>query len=101
MWTGSYLLDRIQTVCIDGSLSKLMPVMHGVPQGSILGPLLYTIFTNELPEAIHSHVQHDPEPLGETSWPAFSMGCKCCGTVACYSDDTTYSCSDSDPSRLS
>ena len=101
MWTGSYLSDRTQTVCIDGSLSKLMPVMHGVPQGSILGPLLYTIFTNELPEAIHSHVQHDPEPLGETSWPAFSMGCKCFGTVACYADDTTYSCSDSDPSRLS
>jgi hypothetical protein len=31
----------------------------------------------------------------------YSMGCKSCGTVACYADDTTYSCSDADPGRLS
>ena len=54
------------TVCIDGNLSKLLPVLHGVPQGSILGPLLYTLFTNELPEVTLDHAQHHPElPGGE------------------------------------
>ena len=51
-WTSSYLSGRSQSVCIDGNLSKLLPVVHGVPQGSILGPLLYTLFTNELPDVI-------------------------------------------------
>ena len=57
-WIGSYLKDRKQTVCIEGKLSKVLSVTTGVPQGSILGPLLYTIFTNELPEIIHNHVGH-------------------------------------------
>ena len=56
-WTSSYLSDRTQSVCIDGCLSSLRPVLHGVPQGSILGPLLYTLFTNELPEVTHDHRQ--------------------------------------------
>ena len=43
MWTGSYLSGRSQTVCIDGSLSKLMPG-PAMPQGSILGPLYMIMF---------------------------------------------------------
>ena len=44
-WASSYLSDRSQCVCIDGSLSSLQQVKHGVPQGSILGPLLYILYT--------------------------------------------------------
>ena len=100
-WTGSYLTGRTQAVSIDGSLSKLMPVEHGVPQGSILGPLLYTLFTNELPEIIHDHSNHQQGHPEERIWPVYSMGCKSCGTVACYADDTTYSCTGSDTNQLS
>ena len=46
----SYLSDRRQTVCIDGTCSPLLSLEYGVPQGSIIGPLLYIIFTSDLPE---------------------------------------------------
>ena len=77
-----------------------MSVEHGVPEGSILGPLIYTLFTDELPETVHDHSELSPVVQEESSWPRYSMGCENCGTVACYADDTTYSCADSDPVRL-
>ena len=49
----SYMTERSQVVMVDGSLSSALRVHVGVPQGSILGPLLYVIFTNELPEVVH------------------------------------------------
>ncbi len=49
-WFTSYLHGRMQTVIIDGSLSGSVLVTVGVPQGSILGPLLFTLYVNELPK---------------------------------------------------
>ena len=53
-WVDSYLSDRSQAVYSESFLSKFQPIPTGVSQGSILGPLLYIIFTNELPELIHN-----------------------------------------------
>ena len=43
-WLQSYLTDRSQSVQIDGFTSSVRPLRFGIPQGSVLGPLLYLLF---------------------------------------------------------
>ena len=51
-WIKSYMTDRKQAVWIDNSYSNYLDVNIGVPQGSIIGPLMFIIFANDLPYCV-------------------------------------------------
>ncbi|CAB4041571.1 Hypothetical predicted protein, partial [Paramuricea clavata] len=52
MWLDSYLKNRRQQTTVLGATSTALPVTSGVPHGSILGPLLCLLYTNDLSSSI-------------------------------------------------
>ena len=51
-WFSSYLMGRYQRVTVLGETSDTLPVSSGIPQGSILGPMLFLIYVNNLPDSV-------------------------------------------------
>ena len=54
-WITSYLSDRYQTVCIDGQLSTPVRMTYSVPQGSVLGPKYYVMYTKPVGAICRKH----------------------------------------------
>ena len=75
-WMTNYMSGRLQSVWIDHCFSNYLPCEVGVPQGSILGPLIFLIFINDLSYSLKSDVEQ-------------------------YADDTTVSESDADLHKIS
>ena len=55
-WIQAWLTDRRQRVIVEGEISNWKPVLSGVPQGSVLGPILLLIYMNDLDDDLSSKV---------------------------------------------
>ena len=56
-WVNSFLSERTQEVVVDGHHSTHCHVTSGVPQGSVVGPCLFLIYINDLPQSVKSEVR--------------------------------------------
>ena len=56
-WIKAFLANRSQTVVLEGEKSSQVLVTSGVPQGSVLGPILFLVFINDIPDHIRSKVR--------------------------------------------
>ena len=72
-WIRSFLVGRTMSVSVSGKLSSERSVTSGVPQGSVLGPILFLIYVNHITKDVHSH------------WKAFADDFKLC---VCYPRDS-------------
>jgi hypothetical protein len=72
MWIKSYLSNRTQRVFFNGSLSNIIQLESGIPQGSCLGPLLLKSFTNDMPLTADSPDTH-AYPTGHATRGFFTV----------------------------
>ena len=65
-WFNSFLSGRTQRVHINGAYSETQSVLYGVPQGSVLGPTLFSIYTRGLPKQFHVY-KFESSPYADDS----------------------------------
>ena len=88
-WIKSYLSHRSQYVSIGTRNSTYMNVTSGIPQGSVLGPILYVLYVNELPSIINDVDCTDAAHVSSDVSNLFCDNCDKCGQIPMYADDST------------
>ena len=87
-WFNSYISLRSQYVTINSKHSVISKVTTGVPQGSVLGPLMYMIYINELPDATKDPTNCNDKSHNQNE-ELFGENCSICGEIPCFADDAT------------
>ena len=88
-WIQSYLNFRSHYVSIGTRQSKFNNITSGVPQGSVLGPILYVLYVNELPELMNDADCNSPAHTKDDKSLLFDDNCDRCGQMPTYADDST------------
>ena len=76
LWMKNYMSFRSQYVSIGNSNSTMKAVKHGVPQGSVIGPLIYTIYINEMPAILEDTENCEEVTHLEVHESLFPVNCK-------------------------
>ena len=56
-WVTNWLTDRTQCVVVDGECSDDAPVLSGVPQGTVLGPLMFILYINDISDGTNCSIR--------------------------------------------
>ena len=89
-WVVSFLTHRSQYVSIGTRDSSYSSVNSGVPQGSVLGPIFYVLYVNELPAIMNDEDCEDSVHKDtENNINLFTDNCTECGQMPTYADDST------------
>ena len=81
-WINSYLKNRSEYVAIGSAQSRIRSTTFGVPQGSVLGPLLYLIYVNEFPSIIEDDMCVNPGHRDTDT--LFGKECRDCGSLTVF-----------------
>ena len=75
-WIRNFLIGRSQRVVVNSVKPEWAPVTSGIPQGSVLGPVLFIIYVNDLPDIIHSSIQMFADDTKVSNKITCSSDCK-------------------------
>ena len=84
-WLDSYLQYRSAYVSIGTENSDMWEIRHGVPQGSVIGPLIFLIYTNEFGMVVENELCQDPAHRNQTK--LFTKDCNVCAKLPIFADD--------------